>query len=838
MSIDRPGAQVMRDTIEQFRGAIRSNGIEPPPEIIADGKLHRFSSNGKHGDDAGWYVLHDDGIPAGEFGDWRSPGSSQKWHADNGHQFTPVELKTIHQRQEAARKARELEEAQSHEEAAQRAVQLWEDDCRPVEAAHPYLKAKGIHPHCARVYRGGYAIAGTPVDGALVISLSPPDGKVSTLQFITPVGRKLLLPGGKKAGSMCFVRNQKGAPVYVAEGFATACTVAEALPDMSVVAAIDAGNLLPVAQAIRTKFPDRQIVIVADDDHRTPGNPGIAKATEAARAVGALLAVPTFKAPRPDGATDFNDLAAAEGLDAARACLNSAASVPSVDAETPSVDDAAVDGWPDPLPLVAGTAPSEYPLQALPAGIRAAVEEVVGFVQCPVALAVCSALSTLSLPVQALVDVRRAEGLTGPVSLYVLALAESGERKTTCDERFAKPIRDFETEQREELCVDAARHAAEQATWEAQRKAIEHEMAQKKVGADLEPLTRKLETLELARPIAPRIPRLVYKDATPEALAFGLAHHWPSAGVLSAEAGTVFGGHAMKPESVMMNLAQLNTLWDGGDLTVDRRAQGGSYVVHGGRLTMGLAVQPAMLRAFIKQTRGLARGSGLIARFLVASPVSTQGTRLFREPPKGWPSLLAFHRRIDALLRHEPNFDERGALTPVVLDLSPEARKLWIQFHDDVESQLGVGGELADSKDVASKAADNAARIAALFHVYENGPSGEIGPEAMRSAATIVAWHLYEARRILGELDLPAHNAAAVDAAAWLVAKAKERGANTFVRREIQQQISPGYLRKPGALEPVLRDLAEAGHVREVTEGRPKLVLLNPKLLGAADGTA
>jgi putative DNA primase/helicase len=72
------------DLEEQFWAAIHSSGITPPRSIEADGKLHRFSSSGKPGDDAGWYVLHVDGdIPAGCFGDWRT-GLKQDWRAEIG----------------------------------------------------------------------------------------------------------------------------------------------------------------------------------------------------------------------------------------------------------------------------------------------------------------------------------------------------------------------------------------------------------------------------------------------------------------------------------------------------------------------------------------------------------------------------------------------------------------------------------------------------------------------------------------------------------------------------------------------------------------------------------
>lgn len=94
--------------IEQFRDAIRSVGLEPPPGIIADGKLHRVASNRKRGDDAGWYVLHGDGIPAGSFGDWRL-GISQSWRADIGRALNPAEESAHRAKVEAMRRKREPE---------------------------------------------------------------------------------------------------------------------------------------------------------------------------------------------------------------------------------------------------------------------------------------------------------------------------------------------------------------------------------------------------------------------------------------------------------------------------------------------------------------------------------------------------------------------------------------------------------------------------------------------------------------------------------------------------------------------------------------------------------
>ena len=96
----------MNSPTEQFRDAIQSAGLIAPADITPDGKLRRFSSNGKKSDDSGWYVLHSEGIPAGSYGDWRT-GISQSWRADVGRALSPQE-ETAHQvRIEAMRRERE-----------------------------------------------------------------------------------------------------------------------------------------------------------------------------------------------------------------------------------------------------------------------------------------------------------------------------------------------------------------------------------------------------------------------------------------------------------------------------------------------------------------------------------------------------------------------------------------------------------------------------------------------------------------------------------------------------------------------------------------------------------
>ena len=103
--------------------------------------------------------------------------------------------------------------------------------------------------------------------------------------------------------------------------------------------------------------------------------------------------------------------------------------------------------WPEPEPLNSPDDPLPYPLEALPDEIREAVEEVLCFAQSPPPLAACSALAALSLVGQGLADVRRTEGLTGPISLFFLTMADSGERKSSVDGHFMAGIREWELSQ-------------------------------------------------------------------------------------------------------------------------------------------------------------------------------------------------------------------------------------------------------------------------------------------------------------------------------------------------------------------------------------------------------
>lgn len=306
----------MNNPIEQFRGAIESAGLIPPSEIHADGRLHRFSPNGKRKDDAGWYVLHLDGVAAGVFGDWRSMYQSN-WCAKADGDMTDAERQAMRARIRQAQEERDRETERRRAQAAQRAKDMW---AAAIPAAtHAYLLRKQVKACGLRVGQWKRTDMDTgavaTLDNVLYVPMRDTRGAIQSLQGITVDGEKLFLPGGRVKG--CY--HSIGRPtsrMFIAEGYATAATVYEATGD-AVAVAFNAGNLDSVARALRAKYPDMPMVIAADDDWKTKDprtgnamNPGLTAARAAAAAIGALVAVPDFRGfDRPDDATDFNDLA-------------------------------------------------------------------------------------------------------------------------------------------------------------------------------------------------------------------------------------------------------------------------------------------------------------------------------------------------------------------------------------------------------------------------------------------------------------------------------------------------------------------------------------------------
>ena len=275
----------MTAAIDRFRDALRGRGILAPDDLIADGGLHRCDvDGGKRGKGDGAYLLHLDGYPAGGYENWRDGLGWQVWKADSGRTFTAEERAAYRKRTVAASRQREADKEGRHADAAKRAAAIW---AASKPGPHPYLDRKGVEAHGTAVYKG-----------ALVVPVRDSTGALTSLQFIAEDGTKRFLTGGRVEGCYFRMGGKPADALCVAEGFATGASIHQATGH-PVAVAFDAGNLEPVALALRQKLPAGvRLIICADDDRDTEittgCNPGRIKAQAAARAVRGFVALPTF----------------------------------------------------------------------------------------------------------------------------------------------------------------------------------------------------------------------------------------------------------------------------------------------------------------------------------------------------------------------------------------------------------------------------------------------------------------------------------------------------------------------------------------------------------------
>jgi putative DNA primase/helicase len=278
-------------TSDNFRSAMRAAGLDYGGPILADGELHRFMAEGDKARNS-WYVLHAGPPAAGAFGCWKH-GVKETWCDRNGH-LSQDEWNRVRERFNEAERARELAEMERHASARKAAARIVRQ-AKPT-TTHTYLDTKGVQPHGdIRTYRG-----------ALVAPLRNSSGELHSLQFIGADGSKKFLTGGRIAGCYFIIADNPDGPLVLCEGFATGASIHEAT-GFAVICAMHAGNLEAVAVGLREKSPKREIIVAADNDQFTEGNPGLTKATAAAKRICAKLAVPEFQDVTAEP-TDFNDL--------------------------------------------------------------------------------------------------------------------------------------------------------------------------------------------------------------------------------------------------------------------------------------------------------------------------------------------------------------------------------------------------------------------------------------------------------------------------------------------------------------------------------------------------
>lgn len=427
-------------------------------------------------------------------------------------------------------------------------------------------------------------------------------------------------------------------------------------------------------------------------------------------------------------------------------------------------------------------APEPYPVERLPAALRAGVEGIVGRVQCPTALAGQSVLAAAALVAQAHVDVELHTGQKRPTSLYLITVADSGERKSSADNEAKAPA-----DKRERQLAEAHKSAQEAHRIAAAAFKIETKEIEKTHKKDADKLRAALKTLGPPPPL-PLEPMITVPEPTFEGLWLQLRDGPGYAGVFSAEGGQFVGGHAMNDDNKIKSAAGLSLLWDSEPLKRARRGDGLS-VLDGRRASMHLMLQPIVASRFLADP--ILLGQGLLSRTLVAAPDSTMGSRFGRRTQETEDAYKEYFARLTACWDRPVPVIERNQLVPVLLRQSDDSGAALSAFSDWTERLLVAGGALRPISGFANKLAEHAARIAGVFQFIDDPWSNIISGPIMADAITLARWYANEALRLYEAGGLSPELLDADRVRLWLLQSWKE----DYISPADLQQCGPNFIR-------------------------------------------
>lgn len=673
-------------------------------------------------------------IAAAKEGGWK-PTDSDKRHV------SAEEIAARKAEREARLQAERDQEERDRQSAAEESARMW-DAARADDIGHPYAARKQVA-----------CIGARRLKDMLLIPMRHGPGALVGLQIIQPDGSRKFKTGTPAAGAYTVLGSPtKTGPIVICEGWATGCSIHMAT-GWCVVVAFSAGNLEAVAKKIRAALPDARLIMAADDDAFTDGNPGITYATAAATAVDAELAVPRFTTA--DRGTDFNDLHCSEGIEAVRTCFDGQtapsnptgpgapdtrptgespverdkpASVPAADAANnagssaeafppPFTSGAAVEQPPVPMPQTQGPAAdakkgdwnigpaidvfSQMPAPAIQRGMLPPVianyafdqAELIGVDPAMIAMpAIVSCAAALHDGIE-IQPKRHETGWRESARLWCAVVGNPSVRKSPSLKRAIGRLKKINKDLCDANERQEARYQGELETWK-----------------DLAKEAKKSKELPPVKPEEPAKKRMIVEDVTVEALSEILKHNDRGVMCVQDELTGWFGSMDAYSGGKGANKDRAHWLeiYNGGHRMVDRVMRGNVSIPNWSACMVG-GIQPDMIRQVAKNMGE----DGLMQRFMV---IIGRNSGKEQDRPEDIDAKHAYGALIDYLFGVLPAED------PVTLtEGAHQIREAITDFAADLSASDSIPGGL---KSHLGKWAGLFARLTLTYHAIDCAAQG------------------------------------------------------------------------------------------------------------------
>ena len=474
-----------------------------------------------------------------------------------------------------------------------------------------------------------------------------------------------------------------------------------------------------------------------------------------------------------------------------------------------------VDG--EPIPLTQTVELPPFPVEAFPEPIAGMISALAVATQTDPAMPAVSALTALAACSGGHAEIEIRAGWREPLVLYTATIAHPGERKSAVQQTMLRPLLDAETQLRS-VGVEA-RLEAETRKQVALKTADEARRIAARASAGQAEMDAAIGAAQIADAIdVPPVPRLVADDVTPEAAASLLAEHGGRMAIISAEGGLfdIIAGRYTSLKTANMDI------WlkghSGDPLRVDRKGRPPEHIPRPA-LTLGLMIQPAVLRAIAANPEF--RGRGLLARFLYAYPVSRVGHRIIGASPVPEDVETAYRDTVERLATGMAGW----VGDPAILTLTEDAHQAFLAIERAVEPTLAGDGELAALADWGSKFAGAVARIAGILHLAQHGPEGSrssIDEQTILAASRIGDYFKAAAINAFIEMGTDPVTADAV----YLLERIHRLGQDEISERELHGA-SRSRFKTKADLKPALNRLVDHGYLipqpapKQERPGRP-----------------
>jgi hypothetical protein len=422
-------------------------------------------------------------------------------------------------------------------------------------------------------------------------------------------------------------------------------------------------------------------------------------------------------------------------------------------------------------------------------------------------------LSAIATAMQGNINVEIPTKKISPVSIMALTIADSGERKSTVENLFTKGLKYFQKDQEKIYHSLIEKHELLIDIYNERLRKIKRKIATSNDEADEEVIQQLIQHRK-SYPQKPRLPTMIYEDSTVEALLIGLKENSPNAFLGSSEGGVLLKSR------VMSNTATINALWSGDEVTVSRKTSE-SFNLCDARLSVHIMAQHSALKRFLGKSNDDVRGNGFLSRMLVCAPQSTCGYRQtngFKHEDK---AIEEFNQRLYELLQlswRMRNFKDRR-----VVVFSNEAKDIWLDIYNDIESKMAPGGMYQCAKDHASKLADNIARVAALIHYFEYSFDTDISVDSLWQAIDLLSYVSNDFMRIF--CPPPKHVIDAMELGNWI--QPFVNSGIRYLRKNYIRQYGPNCIRNKIHLEAALNHLKYTSPLGEVVFNKSRVIDLN-----------